>query len=297
MAKKNGLGRGIDALLLDNDEQNKNEGGVLTVRVSQIEPKPGQPRKVFDSEALAQLAESIGAHGVLQPILVRPLPDGRFQIIAGERRWRAAKLAGLLEMPVIVVESDEKKAAQLALIENIQRENLNPLEEAMAYKSLAAEYDMTQEEISQQIGKSRSAIANCTRLLDLPDVVASMVASGSLSAGPARALLGLKDYNMMRLWAEKAVDFGWSVRTVEDEVRKANKAVENYGKMPAIVEQPVFRVNYVAELERRMMANLGRRVKIAEKGGKKSVTLFFEDNEDLDQLLRRICGDSFVDEM
>ena len=124
MAKKNGLGRGIDALLLDNDEQNKNEGGVLTVRVSQIEPKPGQPRKVFDSEALAQLAESIGAHGVLQPILVRPLPDGRFQIIAGERRWRAAKLAGLLEMPVIVVESDEKKAAQLALIENIQRENL-----------------------------------------------------------------------------------------------------------------------------------------------------------------------------
>lgn len=297
MAKKNGLGRGIDALLLDNDEQNKNDGGVLTVRVAQIEPKPGQPRKTFDSEALAQLAESIGAHGVLQPILVRPLPDGRFQIIAGERRWRAAKLAGLLEIPAIVVESDEKKAAQLALIENIQRENLNPLEEAMAYRSLAAEYDMTQEEISQQIGKSRSAIANCTRLLDLPDAVAALVASGKLSAGHARALLGLKDYDTMRLLAEKSVEFGWSVRTVEDEVRKANKAAENSGKTPEVAEKPVFRVNYVAELERRMMANLGRRVKIAEKGGKKSVTLFFEDNEDLDQLLRRICGDSFVDEM
>lgn len=297
MAKKNGLGRGIDALLLDNDEQNKNEGGVLTVRVAQIEPKPGQPRKSFDSESLAQLAESIGAHGVLQPILVRPLEDGRFQIIAGERRWRAAKLAGLLEMPVIIVESDEKKAAQLALIENIQRENLNPLEEAMAYRSLATEYSMTQEEISQQIGKSRSAIANSTRLLDLPDAVAAMVASGNLSAGHARALLGLKDQNMMRLLAEKAVEYGWSVRTMEDEVRKANRAAEEKSKEPEVTEAPAFRVDYVAELERRMMANLGRRVKIATKGGKKSVTLFFEDNEDLDQLLRRICGNEFVDEM
>lgn len=293
MARKNGLGRGIDALLLENDEEEKDQG-VLSVRIGQIDPKPGQPRKVFEQEPLAQLAESIAAHGVLQPILIRPVGPDRYQIIAGERRWRAAKLAGLTEIPALVVESDEKKASQLALIENIQRENLNPLEEAMAYRSLATEYGMTQEEISSQIGKSRSAIANTTRLLELPENVQSLLAGGILSAGHARALLGLRNKEDMQILGQRAAEQGWSVRMVEDEVRKWNRRAAKPEKEP---EEPTFQVDYVAELERKMMSNLGRKVQIRAKGEKKSVTLFFEDNEDLDTLLRRICGDDFVSEL
>lgn len=293
MAKKTGLGRGIDALLLENDEETKG-GGVQQLRISQVEPKAGQPRKTFENEALAQLAESIAAHGVLQPILVRELEGGRYQIIAGERRWRAAKLAALSEIPALVVESDEKKAAQLALIENIQRENLNPLEEAMAYRDLAEEHLMTQEEIASAIGKSRSAIANFTRLLDLPVEVQALVAEGMLTAGHARALLGLKNRADMVLLGKKAAEQGWSVRMMEDEVRKWNRRPE---KTEVEEEKTGFKVDYVAELERKMMANLGRKVKIASTGSKKSVTLYFEDNSDLDELLRRICGDAFVSEL
>ena len=293
MAKKTGLGRGIDALLLENDEETKG-GGVQQLRISQVEPKAGQPRKTFENEALAQLAESIAAHGVLQPILVRELEGGRYQIIAGERRWRAAKLAALSEIPALVVESDEKKAAQLALIENIQRENLNPLEEAMAYRDLAEEHLMTQEEIASAIGKSRSAIANFTRLLDLPVEVQALVAEGMLTAGHARALLGLKNRADMALLGKKAAEQGWSVRMMEDEVRKWNRRPE---KTEVEEEKTGFKVDYVAELERKMMANLGRKVKIASTGSKKSVTLYFEDNSDLDELLRRICGDAFVSEL
>lgn len=294
MAKKAGLGRGIDALLLENEDMSKN-GGVEKIRLSMIEPKPGQPRKTFDNEALAQLADSIGAHGVLQPILVRQMEDGRYQIIAGERRFRAAKLAALTEIPALVMETDDQTASQLAIIENIQRENLNPLEEAMAYRSLAEEFGMTQDEISAKIGKSRSAIANFTRLLDLPNSVQALVAEGLLSAGHARALLGLRSKEDMEVLGRRAAEQGYSVRMMEDEVRKWNRRL---AKAEEPLDEPKgFRVDYVAELERRMMANLGRRVKIASDGKKKSVTLFFEDNEDLDSLLRRICGDDFVSEM
>ena len=227
MAKKNsGLGRGLDAIFLDNTLADDSVGGeerISKLKISLVDPKRDQPRKYFDKEALEQLAESIAENGLLQPILVREYGEGRYQIIAGERRFRASKLAGLTEIPAIVLDRDDKNAAQIALIENIQREDLNPLEEAMAYKSLAEEYDMTQEELSQQVGKSRSAIANTVRLLELPDEILTLVASRELSAGHARTLLGVNDKDNMILLAQKAVEEDLSVRTLEALVKLANK--------------------------------------------------------------------------
>jgi ParB family chromosome partitioning protein len=212
MAKKNsGLGRGLDAIFLDNfieeEEKQAVEGGVSTIKISLIDPKSDQPRKYFDKDALEELSASIAENGVLQPILVRKYSDDRYQIIAGERRFRASKLAGLTEIPAIVLEKDDKKAAEIALIENVQREDLNPLEEALGYKALAEEYGMTQEELSQKVGKSRSAIANTLRLLDLPDEVLEMLKSADISAGHARALLGLKNKDVVVDVAMKILEF------------------------------------------------------------------------------------------
>ena len=284
-AKKSGLGRGIDSIFLDNEFENAPEGGVKTLRISQIDPTVGQPRKTFDQEALASLADSIAVHGVLQPILVREVAPDRYAIVAGERRWRAAKLAALSEIPVIVVEMDEKTAAEVALIENIQREDLNPIEEAEAYETLASEYRMTQEEIASRVGKSRSAIANTMRLLDLPTDVRAMVVAGTLSAGHARALLGLLDREMMLLLAQKAVENDYSVRDMEEEVRRANRL---FGKTEEEPTPPPFKVDYAKELERKMISALGRKVKVCAKGAKKSLVLYFEDNEDLEGLLEQI---------
>ena len=167
MAKKSGLGRGLDSLFLENVEEKKNM--IETVKVSLIDPKPDQPRKFFDQEALAQLADSISCHGVLQPIIVREMTSGRYEIVAGERRWRATKLAGLTEIPAVIIDEDDLKAAEISIVENIQREDLNPLEEAQAYRTLSVQYNMTQEQISGRVGKSRSAVANALRLLDLPE--------------------------------------------------------------------------------------------------------------------------------
>lgn len=293
MSRKVGLGRGIDALFLENTEE-IGKSGKTELRIAQIEPKTGQPRKNFEPEALSFLADSISAHGVLQPILVREITPDRYQIVAGERRWRASKLAGLSDIPAIILDSDEKEASQIALIENVQREDLNAIEEAMAYQSLADDHAMTQEELSSRIGKSRSAIANAMRLLDLPDELLSDVASGILSAGHARALLGLKDQDLMIALGKKAIKQGLSVRAVENEVRSLNKKLENQEEIDE--NEQTFEVDYVAELERRVMTNLGRRVKIAAKGVAKSVTLYFNDNDDLDDLLRQICGDAFAGE-
>lgn len=293
MAKR-ALGQGLDGLFIDNmalEETAKN--AKTMIRISLIEPKPGQPRKTFESEPLAQLADSIASFGVLQPILLREIGAERYQIVAGERRWRAAKMAGLIEIPAIILEGSEAEAAQIALIENIQRENLNPLEEALAFRSLAEEYQLTQEEISQKIGKSRSAIANSLRLLDLPEEILSLVASKDLSAGHARTLLSLRDSEDIIFLGKKTVELGLSVRALEDEVKrylKKKKALEEN------VEEKAEIVDYVAELEKRMQRHLGRRVKISAKKNKKTVTLFFEDNEDLDNLLRCLCGNEFVDE-
>ncbi len=297
MAKKNsGLGRGLDAIFLDNslaEETVHNEEKISKIKISLVDPKRDQPRKHFDKEALEQLAASITENGLLQPILVREYGDGRYQIIAGERRFRACKLAGLTEIPAIVLERDDKKAAQIALIENIQRENLNPIEEALAYRSLAEEYGMTQEELSQKVGKSRSAIANAVRLLDLPEEILTMVASGELSAGHARTLLGVKDKDAMILLAQKAVEEDLSVRVLESLVKLANKP-----QKPAIDEDdtpPL--VDYFRELELRVQSHLGRKVKIEEKGRKKTITLSYEDNEDLDEILKLLCGSDFVEEI
>ena len=296
MAKKNsGLGRGLDAIFLDNSLAEENVGGeerISKLKISLIDPKRDQPRKHFDKEALEQLAESIKEHGLLQPILVREYGDGRYQIIAGERRFRACKLAGLTEIPAIVVERDDKSATQIALIENIQREDLNPLEEAQAYRALATDYGMTQEEISEKVGKSRSAIANAMRLLDLPDEVIALVATKELSAGHARALLGVKNRDAMILLAQKAVEEELSVREIEQLVKLANKP-----QKPEVEEEEIIPiVDYIRELELRVQSHLGRRVKIDGKGRKKAITLYYEDNEDLDEILALLCGSSFLDE-
>ena len=295
MAKKmSGLGRGIDAIFLENTvETEEKKGGVLTVRVSQLEPKGNQPRKYFDTEALSQLAESIAIHGVLQPILVRELGGERYQIIAGERRWRAAKMAGVSEVPVVLLEKTDAEVAEIALIENIQREDLNPIEEAAAYRALADEYKLTQEDISRRIGKSRSAIANALRLLDLPAPIRAHVVSGELSAGHARALLGLHSQSDMEALCKLVLEKGLSVRMTEDAVRKCNKAAAVILTPPT--EQPPAVVDYAKELEGRVMAAIGRRVRLEEKRGKKTITFFYEDNEDLEAFLRSLLGDSFFD--
>lgn len=296
MAKKNAfaLGKGLDSIFIDNDIQEAAGGEKTTLRVSMIDPKPGQPRKNFDTDALAQLAESIGEHGVLQPIIVRAISEDRYQIIAGERRWRATKMAGLSEIPAIITDADELKAAQIALVENLQRENLNPLEEAKAYRDLAELHGMTQEEISGKIGKSRSAIANTLRLLDLPEELSFLVERGALTAGHARALLSLPNREDRVALGTRVAEQQWSVRDTEAEVKRLLRRGTEEVKETATVG---LQIDYVAELEQRIMKQIGRRVKISGKGARKGITLYFEDNKDLQILLKRICGDDFNDEL
>ena len=296
MAKRNiGLGRGLDAIFLDNTPVNESANGenqITVIKLSLIDPKGDQPRKYFDRDALEELANSIKENGLLQPILVREYGEGRYQIIAGERRFRASKIAGLSEIPAIVMDRGNKDVAEIALIENIQREDLNPIEEAMAYRSLARDYGMTQEQLSERVGKSRSAIANSVRLLDLPEAVLTMVAAKELSAGHARTLLGLKDTEDMLLLAQAAAEQGMSVRQLEEEVKRANRPK----KAPKEEEEVVPFVDYFREMELKIQRTLGRKAKITDKGRKKTLTLYYEDNEDLDELLAAICGKDFLGE-
>ena len=294
--KNSGLGRGLDAIFLENtlvDENENKENKITAIKLSLIDPKNDQPRKNFDRASLEELAASISENGVLQPILVREYGEGRYQIIAGERRFRASKMAGLSEIPAIILERDDRKASEIALIENIQREDPNPIEEAMAYRSLSVEYNLTQEELSQKVGRSRSAIANSTRLLDLPEEVLVKIASGELSAGHGRTLLGLKNKADMVTLADKTIEFDLSVRQLEEEVKRANKP-----KKPILEEddEPVY-VDYFRELEVRMQSHLGRKVKIEGKGRKKTITLYYEDNEDLDEIIETLCGKEFLEEV
>ena len=226
MAKRNsGLGRGLDALFLDNTIEEEKAGsgeGVSKIKISLVDPKRDQPRKYFDKGALEELAASITENGLLQPILVREYGEGRYQIIAGERRWRAAKLAGLDEIPAIILDGDDLKIAQVSIIENIQREDLNAVEEALAYQGLIDRFGLTQDQVSKQVGKSRSAIANLLRLLDLPENVLEMLKNDEISAGHARALLGLEDEAHIEALAQKIVERELSVREVENAVKKLN---------------------------------------------------------------------------
>ena len=293
--KTAGLGRGLDAIFLDNTHTKGEENGVLQIKLSLIDPRSDQPRRTFHEESLLSLCESIKQHGLFQPILVREYAMGRYQIIAGERRFRASKLAGLNEIPAIVLDKDDEETARIALVENLQREDLNPVEEAMAYCSLAEEFNMTQEDLAREVGKSRSAIANAIRLLDLPEEVLVMVKNGDLSAGHARTLLGLNDEGAILPMAKMCIELDLSVRRLEEEVKKENKKEHTEETEETAPLLPV--IDYIREMELRLQSHLGRVVKIHGKGKKKSLTLYYEDNEDLDVLLRTVCGEEFFEEM
>ena len=296
MAKKqSGLGRDLFSLFDDNLVEEKKDSGT-TLRISDIEPRKDQPRKIFEREALEALADSISTYGVLQPIIVRENESfpGSYEIIAGERRWRAAKMAGLSEIPVVILTGDELKMAQIALIENLQRENLNPVEEAAAYLDLIEKFDLTQEQVAKQVGKSRSAITNTIRLLDLPDDVLELLRSGEISAGHARALLGLNDTEDMIILAQKIIAKQLSVREVESLIKKLNsskKATDDDEEL--LLEGINHRKIYMKELERRVTENLGRQAKIAYTPKKKVLELTFDNDEDLEALLTAICGSTF----
>lgn len=287
--KKGGLGRGIDMIFSDNEKKNEEATGATTVRIALVEPKVGQPRKNFDAEELQNLALSIAQYGIIQPITVRKVGD-MYRIIAGERRWRAARMAGLSEIPVVIMDADEQKSAEMALVENIQRENLNPIEEAEAIEALMDEFGLTQDEASKRIGRSRSSVANLLRLLDLPDSVREYVSSGALSAGHAKAILALENKDRTEEAAKTVIAAEMSVRDTEKLIRKMNAEKLNVDKLA-----PAEGINYTRELERKVEKALGRRVKIKENGKLSSISIGYTDYEDLEKVLLALCGKDFVD--
>ena len=289
MAKKQGgLGRDFYSLLDDNMIESKPEA-VTSLRLQVIQPRKDQPRKDFDIASLQVLADSIREHGVIQPILVRERMEepGRYEIVAGERRYRAAEMAGLDEVPVVVMSGDDLEVAKVSLIENVQRKDLNPVEEALAYQALIDRFGLTQEQVATQAGKNRSTITNMLRLLELPEEVLALLKDGKLSMGHARALLGLEDAGEMVHLAEKTVEKEYSVREVERLVRLANQRKEEPEETP----EPDQKTVYMKDLETRLMQQMGRRVRIHQTARKKTVELTYEDEDDLEELLRRIGGD------
>ena len=278
MASQKGLGKGLGALLGDFDEGSQEENGLKKLPLHKIEPNPDQPRREFDPEELEELAESIRTHGVIQPLTVREMANGYYQIIAGERRWRASRLAGLEEIPAVIIEADDKKAMELALIENLQRSDLNPVEEANGYDSLIREYGLTQEEAAARVGKSRPAVANALRLLSLCEGVLDKVRSGELTAGHARAILQLKSEKKQLEAAQKISALGLSVRQAEMLCKNMTREPE---KQPPIVLE----VNYVAECEKSLSKHLGRGVKIVNGKRKGHFELEFYGQDDLQVLL------------
>ena len=281
--KPTGLGRGLGALLGDDVLKTESTGS-LSLPISQVETCSSQPRKLFDEEALAELADSIREHGIIQPLTVRKLSSGYYQIIAGERRWRAARLAGLTEIPAVVIEADDQKAAELALVENLQREDLNPMEEAAGYQSLIQTYHMTQEEAARRVGKSRSAVANAMRLLGLQPGVRKLVEEGSLSAGHARALLPLSPALQTKA-AETVVQGQLSVRQTEV---LAKKLLTEPAEEPEIPEPPK-EVDYAAEAQRSLASRLGRGVKIVTGRKKGRIELEYYGLDDLNDLLEALA--------
>ncbi len=273
-----GLGAGLDSLFSDNT----NEVQVKkTLRTSEIEPNREQPRKNFSDEAIASLAESIREHGMLQPILVRPLPIGGYQIVAGERRWRAARMLGLDEVPVNIRELSDSETMQIAVIENLQRENLNPVEEANGYNELIEKYGMTQEKVAQMVGRSRSSIANSVRILSLPENVLDMIADGRLSMGHAKALLGFENKELLTSTAEKACDGGMTVRQVENISQKPDT------KPSKTTDRHID--NYFVEMEISLKEKLGRKVKVDYGKNKGVLVLEFYDKEDLASIAEKLA--------
>lgn len=287
MAKRKaelGLGRGLNALLGDPDLQPQGEGSV-SLPISQVEPGLNQPRKRFDQESLADLADSIRIHGIIQPLTVRRLASGYYQIIAGERRWRAAKAAGLTEVPAVIIEADDRKVMELGLIENLQREDLNPAEEARGYQVLMEDYGLTQEQVAQRMGKSRPAITNTLRLLALPEDLLKLVEEGQLSAGHARALLAVPSPALQREAAKKVIAGQLSVRQTEALVKALQKIKADKPK-PAAEDISL----YLGELEKDLSGRFGRKVKIAHKGKKGKIELEYYDSQDLEGLLALLQG-------
>lgn len=276
------LGSGLDALFEDNSMQNKD---VQTLRMSEIEPNRAQPRKNFDEETIRNLAESIRDHGLIQPIIVRPMSNGiTYQIVAGERRWRACRILGMSEVPVIIRNMDDREASQLAIIENIQRDDLNPVEEAMAYRELTEKYDMTQEVLAKAMGKSRPYIANSMRLLTLPEEVVEMLRDGNITAGHAKALMSIGNEQKILQAADTVVSEKLSVRQTEKLAAKLNGgSVSREEKMDKRTK------NYFTEMELSLKERIGRRIKISgNPDGSGKVTLSFNDKEDLERFATQL---------
>ena len=276
MAKKGGLGKGLDAIFHDNARAD--DGGAVELNINELEPNRGQPRKEFSEEAMRELADSIAQHGVLQPLLVRPLLSGGYQIVAGERRWRASRRAGLATVPALIRELTDSEVMQIALIENLQREDLKPLEEAQGYQALMEEFGFTQDEISKSVGKSRPAVTNALRLLNLPEAVRGMLARGDLSAGHARTLLSFKDEAAMLAAAKRVVAEGLSVRELEKMAKKAN------AEKPEAVRS-TRRIRYYDEAELALRDTLNRVVHVGGTKKKGVLTIEFYGEEDLKNLL------------
>lgn len=278
LASNKGLGKGLGALLGDFTDETPESSAYQLLPLYKVEPNPDQPRNDFDEEELQALADSISQHGVIQPLTVRQLETGYYQIIAGERRWRASRIAGLTEIPAIILEADDRKAMELALIENLQRQDLNPVEEALGYQSLMKEYGLTQEEVAAQVAKSRPAVANALRLLSLCPEVLEQVKSGTLTAGHARAILTLKSEKQQQEAAKKIIALNLSVR-------QAETLCKNMAKEPAPKKEPTLAVDYVAECEKNLSKQLGRGVRIVNGKRKGRFELEFYGEDDLQNLL------------
>ena len=278
MASSKGLGKGLGALLGDFEEESRENTPYKLLPIQKVEPNRNQPRQDFDEEELQALSESLATHGILQPLTVRELDSGYYQIIAGERRWRAARMAGLSEVPVVIIEADDKKAMELALIENLQRQDLNPVEEALGYQSLMSDFGLTQEETAQRVAKSRPAVANALRLLNLSGEILENVRNGSLSAGHARALLSVKSEKKQLEAMQKIIALGLSVR-------QAELLCKNMSKEPAPEKPVTLAVDYVSECEKQLSKHLGRGVKIVNGKRKGRFELEFYGQDDLQVLL------------
>lgn len=281
--KKGGLGRGLDMLLMDNSVE---ESNAVTLKLNDIIPNKDQARKQFDDEPLAELADSIAEHGVLQPLLVRPLPNGSYQLIAGERRYRASRMAGLTEVPVVIKSLSDEEAAVISLIENLQRENLNPVEEANGFNDLIKQFGLTQEEAAKKVGKSRPAVANALRLLKLPKEVLEMIKANQLSAGHAKALAGLEDKSKIIAAAKLIVEKGLSVREAEKLVK--NLTAEKKEKTATKSK----RISYFDEVEIALNNSLGRKAKVVTSGKKESgvLELAFYDKDDLAAIVKALSA-------
>lgn len=292
--KQGGLGRNFYEILDDNLLETKKDS-ITKLRVADIEPRRDQPRKDFDLEPLQALADSVRDYGVLVPLIVRenPASAGTYEIIAGERRWRAAKMAGISEVPVVIMDSDDMKTSEIALIENVQRQDLNPVEEAFAYQALIDRFGLTQEEVAQKVGKNRSTVTNMLRLLELPEGALELLKKGDISGGHARALLGLDDEAQIVDLAQKIVEKDYSVRETERIVRLFKANAEKGEEPEELDESDAQRKVYMKDLERRVMRTLGRKVRIARVAKKKIVELSYEDDQDLEEIIKRLCGDDF----